>query len=215
MRTDGEPGSYEWWYFDTHLEDGSSLVVGFYTKSPLAPGDPLDPYVTVQFDRPGHDTVSCEVHGETAQFQAATDRCDVRVGENFIRGDLHSYEIHVSSDDLVVDVTLTGQVPSWRPATGYTWFGDENYFAWLPSVPQGTVSVRLTIDGKTEQLNGIGYHDHNWGDAAMMKLLNHWYWGRAQAGPYSIVSSYITAERAVQRRRGPRLPARQRRHNRR
>ena len=28
----------------------------------------------------------------------------------------------------------------------------------------------------------------------MMKLINHWYWGRAQAGAYSIVASYITAE---------------------
>jgi hypothetical protein len=28
----------------------------------------------------------------------------------------------------------------------------------------------------------------------MTKLINHWYWGRAQAGAYSIVSSYITAE---------------------
>ena len=27
----------------------------------------------------------------------------------------------------------------------------------------------------------------------MTKLINHWYWGRAQAGAYSIVASYITA----------------------
>ena len=40
----------------------------------------------------------------------------------------------------------------------------------------------------------MGYHDHNWGDAAMHKLINHWYWGRAKAGPYSIIASYITAE---------------------
>jgi hypothetical protein len=45
-------------------------------------------------------------------------------------------------------------------------------------------------------LGGIGYHDHNWGDVSMAKLINHWYWGRAQAGDYSIVSSYIFAENA-------------------
>src|SRR3954462_13311559 len=32
MRTTGEKDSYEWWYFDAHLDDGSSLVVVFYTK---------------------------------------------------------------------------------------------------------------------------------------------------------------------------------------
>jgi hypothetical protein len=30
----------------------------------------------------------------------------------------------------------------------------------------------------------------------MAKLINHWYWGRAQAGDYSIVASYIFAEKA-------------------
>jgi hypothetical protein len=71
---------------------------------------------------------------------------------------------------------------------------DEHFFAWLPSVPQGRVRVDLVLDGVREHLTGVGYHDHNWGDVAMTKLINHWYWGRAQAGPYSIVASYITAE---------------------
>ena len=31
LRTDGKAGSYEWWYFDTKLEDGSSLVIVFYS----------------------------------------------------------------------------------------------------------------------------------------------------------------------------------------
>ncbi len=32
MRTDGSPGTYEWWYFDAHLDDGAKLVVVFLTK---------------------------------------------------------------------------------------------------------------------------------------------------------------------------------------
>jgi hypothetical protein len=30
----------------------------------------------------------------------------------------------------------------------------------------------------------------------MMKIINHWYWGREQAGDYSIVARYIFAEEA-------------------
>jgi hypothetical protein len=37
MRTEGGPGGYEWWHFDSHLHDGSSLVIVFYTK-PQEPG---------------------------------------------------------------------------------------------------------------------------------------------------------------------------------
>ena len=63
-------------------------------------------------------------------------------------------------------------------------------------MPQGKVSVELNISGKKEHLEGVGYHDHNWGDVAMPKLINHWYWGRAQAGDSSIVASHIFAEKA-------------------
>lgn len=196
LRTDTAPGSYEWWYFDAHLDDGSSLVIGFYTKNPITPDHPLDPIVSVDLDRPGAETLTFESHGLAEQFSASTDSCDVRIGDNTFRGDLHHYEIHVAHDDVVIDVDLTGHVPPWRPATGHLLFGehDEHFFAWLPSVPQGTVSVDIASGGSTETLAGVGYHDHNWGDTAMLKLINHWYWGRAQAGPYSIIASYITAE---------------------
>lgn len=196
LRTDTAPGSYEWWYFDAHLDDGSSLVIVFYTKNPMSPDRPLEPFVSVNLDRPGAKTVTFESHCPAEDFAASPDGCDVRIGDNTFRGDLHHYEIHVGHDDLVIDVDLTGHVPPWRPATGHLLFGqhDEHFFAWLPSVPQGTASVTVTSRGSEECLNGVGYHDHNWGDMAMHKLINHWYWGRAQAGPYSIIASYITAE---------------------
>jgi hypothetical protein len=132
------------------------------------------------------------------QFRASTGSCDVHIADNWIRGHAPDvpYEIHFAATDVVVDVVLRPQVPSWRPATGHVFFGehDEHFFAWLPSVPQGTVEVDLKVGLQTEQLRGIGYHDHNWGDVPMPRLINHWYWGRAQAGPYSIIASYITAE---------------------
>jgi CrtC N-terminal lipocalin domain len=198
LRTDTKPGSYEWWYFDSHLDDGSSLVVAFYTKNPMEPGHPLEPFVTVALDRPGAKAVTIEQHFPAGQFTASKDRCDVRVAANAFSGDLRSYEIQVEHDDIAIDARLSSQVPPWRPATGHLYFGahNEHFFAWLPSVPQGTVAVNLTVGGRTERLSGIGYHDHNWGDTPMPKLINHWYWGRAQAGPYSIIASHITAERS-------------------
>ena len=32
QRIDTERGGYEWWYFDSHLDNGATLVVVFYTK---------------------------------------------------------------------------------------------------------------------------------------------------------------------------------------
>jgi len=197
LRTDTGPGHYEWWYFDAHLDDGSSLVIMFYTKNPLTPDRPLEPYVTVQLERPNGAGVAFASHATAAQFSAGEDCCDVRIADNRFHGDLHDYQIHVAHEDVTIDVELKAQVQPWRHSAGRVYFGehDEHFFAWLPSVPQGAASVELCVGGRTERLTGIGYHDHNWGDTAMPKLINHWYWGRAQAGPYSIIATYMTAER--------------------
>ena len=201
MRTRGGPGGYEWWYFDSHLDDGSSLVIVFYTKPQLNPNGALAPFASLELNRPGQPAIRVEAHGSPDEFSASPDQCDVRIGENAFHGNLHDYAIHFSHDDVTVDIKLTGTVPSWRPTSGHIFFGDddEHLFAWLAAVPQGKVSADLNIRGKKEHLEGIGYHDHNWGDVSMAKLINHWYWGRAQAGDYSIVASYIFAEKAYGR----------------
>lgn len=79
------------------------------------------------------------------------------------------------------------------PGSGYIFFGETDYFAWMPAVPEGLVEAQVTAAGKTERFTRTGYHDHNWGNIAMFRLMHHWYWGRAKVGEYQVISSYITA----------------------
>ena len=195
-RTDGSPGTYEWWYFDAHLDDGAKLVVVFLTKDITDLGKPLTPTIRVDLTLPDGTALEKLVELDPATYSASAENCDVRIGENTFAGDLHEYRIRATAEDVAVDVTLTGQVPSWRPGSGYWLFGEEaeDYFAWLPSVPQGKVTATYSVDGDTHTTTGIGYHDHNWGNESMLKLMHHWYWARGAAGPYSVLTSYITAE---------------------
>ncbi|MFJ6571136.1 hydroxyneurosporene dehydrogenase [Streptomyces sp. NPDC091292] len=197
LRTDGGPGSYEWWYFDAHLDDGAKLVVVFFTKEFTVIDRPLTPVVRIDLTLPDGTALTKLVELAPATFSAATDTCDVRIGDNVFTGDLHTYAIHAQVEEVEVDVTLTGQVPAWRPETGHWLFGeqDEHLFAWLPSVPQGKVEATYSVAGRSSTSTGVGYHDHNWGNALMLKLMHHWYWARGAAGPYSVISSYITAEK--------------------
>ncbi len=199
MRTSGGSYSYEWWYFDTHLDDGSSLVITFCTTWVFRPTAALAPMVIVDLNTPGRPAVNRMIHAKPGEFSASREGCDVRIKSCSFRGDLHAYRIHVVDEDLAIDVELVGDVSAWRHGAGRTYFGehDEHVFGWLPSVPQGKVTVTIAEKGSPARtLTGTGYHDHNWGDIAMSKLINHWYWGRAHVGPYSIVSSYIYAEKA-------------------
>jgi len=194
-RTDGGRGTFEWWYFDAHLDDGTALVVVFQSKDFTQPQKPLTPVVRINLDLPDGRSLEKSQRFAPGSYTAATDHADVRIDGNRFEGDLHTYHITATVDEVSVDVTLTGQVPSWRPGTGSVYFGADraHYFAWLPSVPQGTVQVRYSVGDEVHETAGVGYHDHNWGNAALQKLIHDWYWARGQAGPYSVITSYVTA----------------------
>ena len=195
MRTTGGKGSYEWWYFDSTLKDGSTLVIVFNTKSAIHPDTPLEPGVSIELNRPDGTSVHKELKVDARDFTAARDHCDVRIGANTFSGDLHDYAIHVDVDGVKADIRLHGTVPSWRPDTGHALFRDkdEHYYAWLPSVPEGDVEGTLGIEGKSQQVTGIGYHDHNWGDVSLLGLFHDWYWGRARIGSYCVIAAYNIA----------------------
>ncbi len=194
-RTDNSKGTYEWWYFDAHLDDGAKVVVVFMNKDLSTPNRPLEPLIRLNLDLADGRTYSKTVPFAPEQWSAKSEHADVRIAGNRFTGDLHTYRITVELDDIAVDATLTGTVPAWRPETGYLLFGEDRAkeFAWLPSVPQGDVQVTYRVNGETHTASGIGYHDHNWGNASLLEVVHDWYWGRGQVGPYTVIASYITA----------------------
>lgn len=198
QRESTEKGHFEWWYFDAHLDDGATIVVAFYPKPANDPESGLAPVVTISLTLPDGRIIDKAYRGRPEEFSASTEGCDVRIGSNRFVGDLHRYHITASIEDLSVDIDLVGEVPPWRPKSGHTYFASakgapEQLFAWLPSVPQGRVTIDYKLGDAVMKGTGIGYHDHNWGDAPMPALMHDWYWARAKVGPYSIVTSFITA----------------------
>ncbi len=194
-RTDDRPGSYEWWYFDAHLDDGAKLVVVFMDKDFATPQKPLSPTIRLNLDLADGRSFEKIVNFDPALWSSAKDHADVRIGENSFTGDLRTYRIKAMVDEIAVDITLEREVSSWRPKTGYMLFGEERNleFSWLPSVPQGRVTATYSIGDERHETTGTGYHDHNWGNVGMMNVIHDWYWARGQAGPYSVIASYITA----------------------
>jgi hypothetical protein len=193
-------GHFEWWYFDAHLDDGATVVVTFNTKRPTNPDTELSPLVTINITLPDGRIIDKAYRARCEDFAASKDRCDVTVGANRFVGDLHRYRIDAAIDDVSVSIDLVGEVTSWRPKSGHTYYakthgGPEKLFAWLVAVPQGRVTIDYQIGDTRMKGTGIGYHDHNWGDAPMPKLLHDWYWARAKVGPYSVVTSYVTAQK--------------------
>ena len=192
LRTTGAKGEYEWWYYDAKMDDGSTLVITFFSNNPTDSGGGFHPNVKIELTGADGSEVADRVYLEEKDCSFSKERCQVKMGGNLFEGDLHRYHIYVKTDKIEADIRLVGNVSPWRPTTGIQQYGDTDYFAWLPSVPEGVTEATVTADGKTQQYRGTGYHDHNWGNCSMMNLMHHWYWGRAKIGPYTVISCYIT-----------------------
>jgi len=195
-RVDGSKGCYEWWYYDSHYPDGTVLVIFFFSKMPIDVNGPIKPIATMELTLPDGRKFSEEVYASIEESRYSKDKCDVVIGECRCNGDLKHYDVVFKGKTMSAHMTLDGTIRSWRSQTGSIFFGDdeEHYFAWLPAIPEGNAVADVVYDGNKElHLEGSGYHDHNWGNISMLKLMHHWYWGRAKIGNYKVISSWITA----------------------
>ena len=156
-RTDNRPGTYEWWYFDAHLDDGAKLVVVFQNTDITRPRAGLEPIVRISLDLPDGRRFDRVATFEATDYHAASGGCDVLIGSNRFSGDLHTYRITASVDEIAVQVTLVGDIAPWRPGTGHMLFGRDRAreFAWLPAVPQGRAEVQYRIGDQTQTTTGV------------------------------------------------------------
>ena len=54
-------------------------------------------------------------------------------------------------------------------------------------MPKAIVEGKIEIKGKVIQVNGVGYHDHNWSYSPTTAMNNYgWYWGRTNAETMNI-----------------------------
>ena len=192
QRASTERGTFEWWYFDAHFDDHTTAVIVYATKPIINPSAPLIPNLSLTITRPdGVKTAEFPV-SPADQFSASSEICDVRIGPSWVKqigfGTCWTFSLHAESPSQSADLTFRGTVPPWRPGAGKGFYGDlEHYFAWLPSIPYGTVEGMLTYDGQTHAVHGTGYHDHNWGNVSLPAVMDHWYWGRAHIGDYTLI----------------------------
>ncbi len=192
IRTGGKKGTYEWWYFDAHLNDGTTVVTVFYTKPFTEIKKGLIPFISINIDRPDGTSIKKAHYGKVEEFSASKDSCNVIIGKNYFAGNLKNYKIHFEDDELTIDVKIKRTTESWRPKTGHFIYGNSGKeFAWLVPVPQGKAEITYSYKGKTYNLYGSCYHDHNFGNANMADVINHWYWARASWGEYSIIAAEL------------------------
>ena len=185
LRTTGQPKEYEWWYFDTKLDDGSIAVVYFWKINAIK--DIY--YIGVNYNKPDGTEYKKIKFFKSKDIFFSKDSCNVKYNNNLFIGNLDSYKIKIDPNDFDgfgLDINLESKISAYRPQDGIINAG-EDYFAWLAAVPNGDVTGTLTYDNKQNNISGNGYHDHNWGNIELQKLFDNWLWFRGTVGQYTII----------------------------
>jgi len=199
----GTKGSYEWWYFDAHLDTGHTIVVFYYRANPN-PGMTGKIGVEMVLVRPDGRKIRTIVPYGRKDFSATANSPDVWIGQNFIRarqgkGGLPVYEIYLKEEGLGCHLTYRAEVKGWKPGSGLSNFGTMGYFAWVIPFARATVSGTIT-DGEREiAVTGIGYHDHNWLNFNFARIIDYWMWGRVYSKNYTLSFAFIQCNSKMDR----------------
>jgi predicted secreted hydrolase len=184
------PYYYEWWYFDGVFENGYTYTVSCFWRA-VVMGSPV-PFIAMSVYTPDGNKIDGAGVFDYKDSHASPDKCNVSVGNNYIRqeGSVYKLSMHVQQlgANMGVEMTYSRRVPGWKwSEDGILLDDDTGKQGWVCALPRADVEGKLFIDGKPIPVKGQGYHDHNWGNTLMSNSVNGWVWGRMFHPEYTFV----------------------------
>jgi hypothetical protein len=190
---------FEWWYFDAVFDNGYSAVCILW---PMNYFRPLRRQCSVMLSIYTPEGVQLKHYDFPPRrlFRGSYSTCDVNIGNNYVRGSHPRYEVHLESGEEVADLVFEAETPGWKPgnAVSVAPFPRYKTMGWLVPLPRAKVSGTLEVAGQKVEVEGHGYHDHNWGEAPLPLLIDNWHWGHIIAADIAIIWADITMDRSLE-----------------
>jgi hypothetical protein len=177
---------YEWWYLDAAFDNGYRCAMALHYRNGFK--KPITPTMNFSIFKPDGTGILRFAEIDPASASAHPDYCDVRMGDSFMKEIGDDYDIFIKIGDTGARLKLKKTVPSWLPGSGLIYHEKDTGLCegWVVPVPAGDIEGELYLGDETLQVKGNGYHDHNWGNCAMRRVFDYWYWGRIHAGEFCI-----------------------------
>ena len=168
----------EWWYFDAIFSNDYSVHVGIKTYTKKHCG-----FISLLVEIYNKGKLQVKTK-KTSLFKKAdvSNEIPTIVIDNipiiaFNQKRFHEttewvYHVYYTSDACKIDLEFLGTTKGWVFETKA-----EN---WIVALPKARVNGEIIINNKTIQVNGVGYHDHNW-NYTILTVMNYgtgWYWGK-------------------------------------
>lgn len=187
----------EWWYFDSFNDDKSIVRGAFYIMG--NPSQSSNGRAGVRFFivRPEGNELFMDEAFPLSSFSASKDKCEVRIGKNYLEGEPDRYSMHVESDERTLDLEFASSLRGVKPSPeGKAYFSsNDRFMAWVVPQPRADAKGTLTSEGSAWDISGCGYHDHNWSNIPFIDYLTDWYWGRVGDEKFTIIFAKINTSK--------------------
>lgn len=175
----------EGWFWMGRFDDGSASFINFMVSN-IGPGDNKGT-VDVTVWEPSGQTHLARVAFTKGSFSAATDKLDVRVGENRIWGSHPNFRVKVVEKGIAIDLKYEAQLPGFALNSGRVTYGDpDDFYSVYTTVPRAKITGTITTPSGTRQVGGYGYSDHGVVTMLPHEYSRRWYTLRAANDKYTL-----------------------------
>jgi predicted secreted hydrolase len=182
----------EWWYITGWVRDTAGIDLGiqvtFFRNRPriaetsasrFAPRQLLFAHAAVADPRNGklrHDQRAARAGFDLAE--AAEETTDVRIGDWSLKLDDDTYVAHIAAQDFQFNLLFTPMQPVLLEGDqGFSRKGHDSANAsYYYSQPQLAVAGNVEIGGRTADVTGTAWLDHEWSSEAMAAEASGWDW---------------------------------------
>jgi len=178
--------SAEWWYFDATFTNNYSLHVGIRTFSKKNKGKVS---LFLEFYKDGKLIEKSTKKFPFNNLKTSQDYPYVKILDNNIlnfnkknykeKGEW-IYNIRLELEKNKVNLKFIGTTNGFKFETKAE--------SWTVALPKARISGDITVNGKNMNVEGIGYHDHNWNYSLLTPFTygKGWYWGKIMSKNLSV-----------------------------
>lgn len=178
----------EWWYFDALFSNDHSIHVGLRTFSKKKYGL-FAPFI--EFYKDGDLIIEETLRLPMNKVNISKEKPSVLYDNSEIMQLNHNkqnqweYIVDLQTKTCGCNLSFVGTTPGWKFETPAE--------SWTVALPKAQVKGSIIFDGKQMNVEGMGYHDHNW-NYTMVTVMNYgqgWYWGKIASKSFNIVWAKI------------------------
>lgn len=177
----------EWWYFDATLNQQYTLQFSIHIYSVFNTG-----FATVQCNIYNYTTsiISERKLQPLSTITLSDQKPFIAINGNVVMSSNQNsenipryYHLSYAGKNFSFHLNFTGITDGWK---GTTPAGD-----WAVIFPKALVTGMVTMQNKTVNVSGIGYHDHNWNVTVSTGLNYGWLWGKTSSNQHVVTWSTI------------------------